>query len=253
MRSEADWFHYSVDYRIGTRYLDEVIVDNFKCEAMKTPLLREMLRSDSIYISSNITFDNLTPLSAYLGKLGDVTKGGIALTEFLNRQRKHHEAETKALLDTSEFIRKAKSIYGYDHFICDTSGSICEIVDPENASDPILTSLSKECLIVYIEESDEHKDALKARFDRAPKPMFYNEQFLIALWKEYLKENNVEDEAVNPDAFIRWGYARLIDWRAPRYRAIAANWGVSIPASEIATVATSDQFLDVVDRAVAAL
>ncbi|MCC2111524.1 MAG: ATPase, partial [Hyphomicrobiales bacterium] len=24
------WFHYSVDYRIGTRYMGEHIVDNFK-------------------------------------------------------------------------------------------------------------------------------------------------------------------------------------------------------------------------------
>jgi hypothetical protein len=28
---QADgWFHYSVDYRIGTRYMGEFIVDNFK-------------------------------------------------------------------------------------------------------------------------------------------------------------------------------------------------------------------------------
>ena len=27
MRDAGDWFHYSVDYRIGTRYLDEAITD----------------------------------------------------------------------------------------------------------------------------------------------------------------------------------------------------------------------------------
>jgi shikimate kinase len=35
LQSTFSWFHYSVDYRIGTRYLDEHIVDNFKQEAMK--------------------------------------------------------------------------------------------------------------------------------------------------------------------------------------------------------------------------
>ena len=35
LQSSFNWFHYSVDYRIGTRYLDEFIVDNFKQEAMK--------------------------------------------------------------------------------------------------------------------------------------------------------------------------------------------------------------------------
>jgi len=71
LRDAGGWFHYSVDYRIGTRYMGEFIADNFKREAMKVPLLRELLMTDSVYISSNITFDNLAPLSTYLGKPGD--------------------------------------------------------------------------------------------------------------------------------------------------------------------------------------
>ena len=65
LRDEGDWFHYSVDYRIGTRYLDEQIVDDFKREAMKNTYLRELLRSDSIYIGSNLSFHNLTPPVSY--------------------------------------------------------------------------------------------------------------------------------------------------------------------------------------------
>ena len=34
---QHDWFHYSGDYRIGTRYLDEDILDLVKLEAMQTP------------------------------------------------------------------------------------------------------------------------------------------------------------------------------------------------------------------------
>ena len=93
LRAEERWFHYSVDYRIGTRYMDEAIEDNFKREAMKAPLLRELLLSDSIYISSNITFDNLEPLSTYLGKPGDPAKGGIPFDEYVRRQRQHREGE----------------------------------------------------------------------------------------------------------------------------------------------------------------
>ena len=55
MVRQNDWFTYNVDYRIGTRYMGEHIVDNFKRQAMKVPLLADLLRSDSIYISSNIT------------------------------------------------------------------------------------------------------------------------------------------------------------------------------------------------------
>ncbi|MGI9388712.1 MAG: ATPase, partial [Boseongicola sp.] len=43
LRSSGGWFHYSVDYRIGTRYMGEHIADNFKREAMKVPLLRDLL------------------------------------------------------------------------------------------------------------------------------------------------------------------------------------------------------------------
>ena len=53
---KSQWFHYSVDYRIGTRHMGEFITDNFKLEAMKQPFLRDLLRTDSIKISSAITF-----------------------------------------------------------------------------------------------------------------------------------------------------------------------------------------------------
>ncbi|WDR03771.1 hypothetical protein PSQ19_06905 [Devosia algicola] len=72
------WFHYSVDYRIGTRHMGEFIVDNFKAEAMKVPFLAQLLRSDSIYISSNITFANLDPLSSLSRHAGQPRRGWIA-------------------------------------------------------------------------------------------------------------------------------------------------------------------------------
>ena len=250
LRSEARWFHYSVDYRIGTRYMDEAIVDNFKREAMKAPLLRELLLSDSIYISSNITFHNLDPLSTYLGKPGDASKGGIPFEEYLRRQRQHKNAEIRALMDTPLFIERARDIYGYEHFICDTGGSICEVVDPEDANDPVLTALSEVCLPIYFSGDDNHKEALKARFGKAPKPMYYNEHFLREVWADYLAETGLPEEKVDPNEFIRWGFAKLIDWRTPRYEAIAKHWGVTIPAVDIEEVTTPEAFFDLVDTAV---
>ena len=64
---KSDWFHYSGDYRIGTQYLNEPILDNIKERAMEIDFLSELLRTDSIYISTNITVDNLYPISTYLG------------------------------------------------------------------------------------------------------------------------------------------------------------------------------------------
>ena len=108
LREEADWFHYSVDFRIGTRYMGEHIVDNFKREAMRNPFLRQLLRSDSIYIASNITFHNLEPLSTYLGKPGDPAKGGIPFDEYLRRQRQHRGAEISATRDARALHRQGR-------------------------------------------------------------------------------------------------------------------------------------------------
>ncbi len=236
LRDRADWFHYSVDFRIGTRYMGEHIVDNFKREAMRTPFLRELLRTDSIYIASNITFANLSPLSTYLGKPGDPEKGGIPFEEYLRRQRQHRTAEIAALRDTSLFIDKAREIYGYRDFVCDTSGSLCEVVDPDDPDDPVLSELGAATLPVWIRGTEAHVEELVARFDRSPKPMYYSEPFLIRLWEDYCAAEGTPPEAVDPDAFIRHGFRALMAHRLPRYAAIAARWGVTAEAAEVEAV-----------------
>jgi hypothetical protein len=251
LRSEGGWFHYSVDYRIGTRYMGEHIADNFKREAMKVPLLRDLLMTDSVMIQSNITFDNLSPLSTYLGKPGDPAKGGLDWDEYLRRQDQHRAAETAAMLDTGHFIGRAHALYGYDNFICDTSGSICEIVDPTDTTDPVLTALSDQVLMVWIEGSDAHTQELIRRFDAAPKPMCYQTAFLDKAWSDHLDELNLEPEAVDPDGFIRWAYARALAHRQPRYRAIAENWGVTVQAEDVARVASAHDLVDLVSKALA--
>ena len=242
LRDAGDWFHYSVDYRIGTRYMGEHIADNFKREAMKVPLLRDLLMSDSVYIASNITFENLAPLSTYLGKPGDPTKGGIPFAEYQRRQDLHRQAEINAMLDTAHFITRAREIYGYDNFICDSSGSVCEVVDPWDASDPVLTALDQDLLMVWIEGSDDHTEELIRRFNKAPKPMYYPPERLIDVWTAYLQETKQDETTVDPDDFARFAYARALKDRQPRYRAIAENWGVTVKAEEISQIRSAQDF-----------
>jgi hypothetical protein len=241
LRDAGDWFHYSVDYRIGTRYMGEYIADNFKREAMKVPLLRELLMTDSVYIASNITFNNLAPLSTYLGKPGNPDKGGVPFAEYMKRQAQHREAEIAAMLDTGRFIDRAQAIYGYDHFICDTSGSICEVVEADNPADPVMQALSQNLLLVWIKGSEAHTAELIRRFDRAPKPMYYQPAFLHDAWEEYRSLHNVTEDSVDPDAFVRWTYARALAHRQPRYAAMA-RWGITLTAEEVAAVKSPADF-----------
>ena len=242
------WFHYSVDYRIGTRYMGEHIADNFKREAMRVPFLRELLMTDSVYIASNITFENLAPLSTYLGKPGRTDLGGVPFGEYLRRQAQHREAEISALLDTARFIDRAEDIYRYRNFVCDSGGSICEVADPDNPTDPVMTSLSDNLLMVWIRGSDAHTGELIRRFDRAPKPMYYQPEFLHRMWAEYLDENAVAEDAVDPDAFVRFTYARALAHRQPRYAAMA-KWGVTVTAEEISKVRDAAGFTDLIATA----
>ncbi len=252
LRGSGDWFHYSVDYRIGTRYMGERIVDNFKREAMKAPLLRALLMTDSIYIASNITFENLAPLSTYLGKPGDPAKGGLPFEEYVRRQRQHREAEIAALLDAPEFIQKARAIYGYSHFLADTGGSICEVADPHDPTDPVLVELSDAMLLVRIRETDAMADELARRFAANPKPMYYDEAFLRAIWAEYLAATGQNADEVDPDAFGAWGFRRLIARRRPLYGAIADNWGVTVEADAVAGLRSAADFDAMISRALAA-
>ena len=249
LRAEGGWFHYSVDYRIGTRYMGEHITDEFKRAAMRVPLLRDLLLSDSVYIASNITFDNLAPLSTYLGKPGDPDKGGLPFEEYMRRQEQHRVAELAALLDVPEFIGKVDDIYGYPNFICDTGGSICEVVDPHDPEDEVLRALSDHMLLVWIDAGERHIAELARRFARAPKPMYYEPAILRAAWAEYLAETGQGEDSVDPDAFVRWAYGRAMAHRQPRYRAMAENWGITITAEEAAGVTDAAEFEALIARA----
>ena len=238
-----DWFQYSVDYRIGTRYMGEHIVDNFKREAMKVPFLRQLLRSDSIYIRSNITFENLSPLSTYLGKPGDPARGGLPFAEYRRRQAQHRQAEIRALLDVPEFIDRAKDIYGYSHFVCDSGGSLCEVIDVNDPNDPVLRCLAEHTMLVYIRGTEAHTRMLVERFRKAPKPMYYQPQFLDRKWAEYKALNGItQDDEVDPDGFAVWGFEQLLHHRIPLYKAIADNFGYTVRMRDVPNVQSEEDF-----------
>ncbi|GAB5430300.1 MAG: hypothetical protein Devi2KO_37590 [Devosia indica] len=245
------WFHYSADYRIGTRYMGEFIVDNFKREAMKVPFLAQLLRTDSIYISSNITFDNLDPLSTYLGTPGNVDQGGLPLAEYQRRQEQHRVAEIAALCDVPYFIDRAKDLYGYDDFIADTGGSLIEVVDPGDPEDPVIKTLAAHTALIFIRGTGKDATELVRRFKKSPKPMYYRPEFLVEKWAEYKLINGIlNDDDVDPAGFGAWGFEALLHDRLPRYEALADNFGYVVEASDLATARDGDEFVDLIAAAI---
>jgi len=241
-----DWFHFSGDYRIGTRYLDEPILDNIKQQAMKVPFLRDLLRSDSIYIENNISVYNLAPVASFLGMLGNPEKHGLPLEEFKRRQELHRLAEIASMKDVPEFINKSHEIYGYKHFINDAGGSLCELDDPE-----VTQLLSKHTLILYIKASEQDEHELIKRAQSDPKPLYYREAFLDAELEIYRQEKNIDYIAlIDPDEFVRWIFPKLFYSRIPRYEKIASEFGYTVTTEEVANVTDEASFLNMIETAI---
>jgi hypothetical protein len=247
MLRRRNWFHYSGDYRIGTRYLDEAILDNIKQQAMQVPFLRDLLRSDSIYISNNITVDHLKPVSSFLGKLGDPEQGGLGLREFKRRQELHRHAEIAAMRDVPEFIRKAQEIYGYQHFVNDAGGSLCELDDPE-----VFRVLEQHTLVLYIKATEHDEQELIRRAEEDPKPLYYREAFLDEQLETYMLNQGLPYVAmIEPDDFVRWMFPRLFYSRLPRYQALADQYGYTLTTDELARVEDEHDFLAVIEAVLA--
>ena len=242
---KAKWFHYSGDYRIGTRYLREPILDNIKRQAMSVPFLRDLLLSDSIYISNKITVDNLAPVSTFLGKVGDPAQGGLSLQEFKRRQHLHHQAEVAAMNDVPEFIHKAEDIYGYHHFINDAGGSVCELDSPE-----VLEKLAENTLIIYIKIPPALEQTIIERAKTDPKPLYYREAFLDEKLAEFMAlKNYASTDVMPPDEFVSWVFPELFKSRLPRYQDIAGQYGYTIDANDAATVKNEADFIQLVAAA----
>lgn len=242
-----DWYHFSGDYRIGTHYLDEPILDNIKKQAMQVPFLRDLLRSDSIYIQNNISVNNLQPVSTFLGKLGDPEKGGLPLEEFKYRQELHRQAEISTMRDVPAFINKAQELYDYKNFINDAGGSVCELDDKET-----LEVLADKTLILYIKASEKNEKALIQRAESDPKPLYYREAFLDEQLKVYMNENKIDFVAmIDPDEFVRWIFSKLFYARIPRYDAIAEKYGYTITTDELHQISNENELMALIEIAIA--
>ena len=242
----SNWFHYSGDYRIGTRYLDEHIVDMIKHQAIKIPFLKELLRNDWIYIKNNIRVNDLGPVLSFVGKLGNPELGGVELGEFIERQSIYRQAEVDAMYDIPHFIEKAQEIYGYPHFVNDVGGSLCEL-DEHGVMDILVDNT----LILYIQVTNDAQE--KVLIERAvsdPKPLYYRPEFLQEHLQLYYQETGLEYAAqIDPDEFARWVFPRLFRSRLPRYDAIA-KLGYTVTSEEIEHVQNDADFVSMLEMAI---
>ncbi len=238
------WFHFSGDYRIGATHLKEAIIANI-ADKMKTDAwLKTLLDNQSISVNSQVSFDNLEPISAFLGKVGNPEEGGLPLDEFIRRQSLFFEAEKKTMYEVPDFIKKSQS-EGFSHFINDAGGSLCELEDPE-----LYKLLSKNSLIVYIQTNKKNERSLIERAKKRPKPMYYSSPFFEKSIRAYLTENTLDYAAqVSPDDFVSWVFPKLIDDRLKKYEAIANKYGCTIQSDDLHSCHSANDVINLISSA----
>ena len=241
---EGDWFHFSGDYRIGAKHLKEEIIANIANKMSSNNWLKALLENKSISVNSQVTFDNLEPISAFLGKVGNPEEGGLPISEFIRRQSLFFEAEKKTMYEVPEFIAKSQA-KGFSHFINDAGGSLCELEDPK-----LFKLLSANTLIIYIKTSKENERALIERAKETPKPMYYNPVFFQRSIQNYLVENNLEYAAeISPDSFVSWVFPKLIEDRLKKYSKIANKYGCTIQSDDLHSCGSANDVIDLISSA----
>lgn len=216
MLNETDnWYHFSVDFLIGKYYI-----------------------TDHIPHADDITKDDITPISKWMGILGDADKGGLPLKKIKRRQRLYHDAEVLATQALPAFANVAKE-QGHGGIINDTTGSFVELDYPE-----LPEIIAEHSLIVYIEASEDDKKAIFERAIQYPKPMFYPKGFLDQAVADFMAEHSVQSaDKIDPKAFFEWCYPKLFEQRLPKYKAVADKYGITISSDSLKSVKNADDFI----------
>lgn len=239
--SQDRWFHYSVDYRIWTRYLDDDLNDYLKSLAMQNPVLKSLLSRDAITVEHRVHFNNLLATSAYMGMLGAPAKGGSDLDTFNDRMAKHAKAEINAMLDIPKFQKRAIDLYSYPNLLVDCSGSLCEVVEPI-LSDPVLNLIDKIGTVVYIRASEEHRDELIRRAAIDPKPIYYRPDFLAEEVPDVLTKLKIKEITdADPAEIGQLLYPKLLKHRTARYESISKLTGVTLEMDEVFDIKNEEE------------
>lgn len=210
------WDSYSCDYMIGSKYLKSEL--------------------DAVS-QSGVTAQNISALSAFIGKIGDESKGGFAQSLFRKRQQAYYDAECQAIAQALIIADHAKG-----HFIHDSTGSLCEIEDQD-----LIRKIGERTLFVYLKTSVEDEKLVLQRAQDYPKPLFFPVAFLDDALSTYIKEQGIDGVSqIIPDDFARWVFPRLFEARKPKYQYLADSYGITIPSTAFHGLSSEQDFINII-------
>jgi hypothetical protein len=148
------------------------------------------------------------------------------------------------MYDVPSFIERSQGA-GWQHFINDAGGSLCELGDTK-----LYELLSENTLILYIKASESNQQALIEPAKKIPKPVYYHPDFFQSALKSYLEEKQLAYVAqINPDDFVRWVFPKLVAKRQTKYREIAEQYGYTVLSNGLHSCRNSDEVVNLICEA----
>ena len=203
--AEWGWTHYSNDLEIAKR------------------------------LGIEVTVDDLSALSKFIGQVGDEEQGGMALVEFKRRQQMYIDAEMDVLANMGASVTDAP-------FVNDSTGSFCEVPD-----EALIADVAGESTLVYIETDEDSHAEVIARAVQYPKPLYFPPALFDGWLDEYCAQEGVSAEAMEPNGFSAWVFPKLFASRLPKYERLAQRYGVKVAAKDLHACADEAAFLELID------
>jgi len=186
----------------------------------------------------NVEIDDLSALSAFVGQVGDETKGGLNLAEFIHRQKLYYGAECSVLENMP--IESAQK--GSGKFVNDSTGSFCEIED-----EGLIARVAEKTLLVYIETDEATQAEVIARAVEYPKPLYFPTAKLNDWLDEYCAARRVDVDKIEPNDFSAWVFPKLFESRLPKYERLAEQYGVKVSAADLHGCQSEAAFLELIE------
>ena len=80
-----------------------------------------------------------------------------------------------------------------------------------------------------------------------PKPVYYRPDFFASSLQSYLEKNSLDYVAqINPDAFVRWVFPKLIEDRLAKYQSLADQYGYTIKSNDLYHCHSSDDVINLI-------
>ena len=223
------FFHYSVDWEIANILRPQILQSVLEKIKNQSPFFKDLHEKFAIKTELSLTFDDLSAITSFVIPLNDKNK--VKYKDLITNQNLYKEAELQATEKFFSTSQNAMKFYQMQGAICDSTGSIFEIMEKNHE---MIEKFKENGHVVYIKTTKKHQQTLIERSKNAIKPILYNQGFLNKNLREYYDVNNINDNFEIDGEFFPWVFPNLLEYRQKCYEKLVLQTnGITIDAENI--------------------